>query len=62
MFRNVFCHQAGEGLLEDELCTEDVAGQKPPSAKACDEGDDKEEETQGPQVNSYLQVICIFGV
>ena len=50
MFRNVFCHQSGVGLVEDTLCSEDVAGKKPAVAKACDEGDAEEEEEMGPQV------------
>ena len=50
MFRNVFCHQSGLGMIEDESCSEEVSGKKPPVAKACDQDESKDEETAGPQV------------
>ena len=50
LFRNVFCHQSGEGIIEESLCTEEVAGEKPPVAKACDEEEGSGEESTGPQV------------
>ena len=55
MFRNVFCHQSGLGMIEDESCSEEVSGKKPSVAKACDQDEIKDEETMGPQVCiSYL--------
>ena len=50
MFRNVFCHQSGLGMIEDELCSEEVSGKKPAFAKACDQDETKDEEAMGPQV------------
>ena len=59
LFRNVFCHQAGEGMIEESLCTDEVAGEKPPVAKACDEKEGSGEESTGPQV--YFCMIY-FGI
>ena len=50
LFRNVFCHQSGEGMIEESLCTEDVAGEKPTVAKACDEEEGSGAESMEPQV------------
>ena len=50
MFRNVYCYQSGVGMIDDALCSEDVAGKKPAVAKACDEGGPEEKESMGPKV------------
>ena len=54
MFRNVFCHQSAEGIIEDSLCTEDVAGEKPTVAKTCDEEEGSEEESSGQNEKDFL--------
>ena len=57
LFRNVYCYQSGEGMIEDSLCTEDTAGEKPQVAKACDEEEGSGEESTGPQVSFYTIII-----
>ena len=57
LFRNVYCYQSGEGMIEDSLCTDDVAGEKPQVAKACDEEEGSGEESTGPQVSFYTIII-----
>ena len=53
LFRNVFCHQSGEGMIDESHCTEDVAGEKPSVAKACDDEEGSGEESLGPQVRFF---------
>ena len=53
LFRNVFCHQSTEGIIEESLCTEELAGEKPPVAKACDEEEGSGSEEMGPQVCTF---------
>ena len=50
MFRNVFCHQAGDGIIDDSLCNKDIAGDKPDVAKVCDEEEGEGSGSAGPQV------------
>ena len=50
MFRNVFCHQAGDGIIDDSLCNKDIAGDKPDVAKVCDEEEGEGSGTAGPLV------------
>ena len=40
-------------MIEDSHCTDDVAGEKPQVAKACDEEEGSGEESTGPQVSFY---------
>ena len=44
-------------MIEDNLCTDDVAGEKPQVAKACDEEEGSGEESTGPQVSFYTIII-----
>ena len=48
-------------MIEDSHCTEDVAGEKPPVAKACDEEEGSGEESMGPQVSFFNSIARSFG-
>merc|ERR1712226_426775 len=52
MFRNVFCHQAGDGIIDDSLCDKDIAGDKPDVAKVCDEEEGEGSGSAGPQYHA----------
>ena len=45
-------------MIEESLCTEDVAGEKPQVAKTCDEEEGSGEESTGPQV-SFLTISFV---
>ena len=65
MFRNVFCHQAGDGIIDDSLCNKDIAGDKPDVAKVCDEEEGEGSGSAGPQVctiylNPTQMTVLIF--
>ena len=66
MFRNVFCHQAGDGIIDDSLCNKDIAGDKPDVAKVCDEEEGEGSGSTGPQVCTiYLsrtQMTVLFRI
>ena len=45
-------------MIEESLCTEEVAGEKPQVAKACDEEEGSGEESTGPQVSFFYYFLC----
>ena len=48
-------------MIEESLCTEEVAGEKPQVAKACDEEEGSGEESTGPQVSFFtIFFVCYY--